>query len=549
MKYLNLITHKNQVSMAQSAVELLIKYAKNSNFGTDTYVSFVVDSNCVGDAYRIDVKEKEILIFSNSPVGFNAAVGYLVRHQQTAIENQNITFNSDFRAVYFAIHFYNYYHSAPTEEICEYLESLALWGQNTLTLWFDMHHFESLSDPAAEKMIEKMLCLFRKAKSLGMKTSISRLPNEYYVGAKSELLAENKVESGRYRYKLCGFYYTELCPSKQQAEALLMSSFEELLSRLSEVGLDYIILWPYDQGGCTCKDCYPWGANGFYKIAKKQAIIAKKFFPNIEIIFSCWRFDHFTTGEWDQALERIRNDDKWIDRLMVDIDAPLPEALATFGMPIVSFPEISMYNCSPWGGFGVNPFPEALAKQFQKTQSYCRGGALYSEGIYEDINKTVALELMRDPNCDPKQTVIDYCIYHFGNEYGTKIADIVLRLEATLKRIDYYPNGERCEYPYKPSDELYTFDIENKQDVEPIALDFAAIHANLPAEVKKNWRYIQIYARVMADEALVKNSGVPSKESDDILSPLINIYHAQRAYYFVCPVTRDSIMENRGEGI
>lgn len=546
---MDLIALEYQNKKAESANYLLKKYAKNKNISECLTVSFLEDESYFDDRYRVEVSETEIFVYANTAVGFNAAVGYLVRHQEIGIKNRTVTFESDFRAVYFANHFYNYYHSAPVEELCEYLESLALWGQSALSLWFDMHHFEGLSTPDAEQMLQKMICLFKKARSLGMKTALTRLPNEYYAGAPRSLLAENTTEGGRYKHKLCGFYYTELCPSKKQGESLLLSSFNELMTRFASVGLDYIMLWPYDQGGCTCEHCYPWGAGGFYKLAKKQARIAKKHFPNIEIILSCWRFDHFTNGEWGRILPLIKTDGEWIDRLMVDIDSRLPELLPSIGKPIVSFPEISMYHATPWGGFGANPFPQALSTQFHKTASFCRGGALYSEGVFDDINKVVSMELMRNPTTSPEQTVLEYCTYHFGFQYAKALTDIILRSEETLKRATYLSNGERCDYPSGKPDALYSYVIVNAENVECLARDLLAIHQELPSTVRENWRYQLLYARVVGDMALVKNNGIPNEESDEIFSRLIPLYHAENAYYFVSPVTRESIMENRGEGV
>ncbi len=245
----------------------------------------------------------------------------------------------------------------------------------------------------------------------------------------------------------------------------------------------------------------------------------------------------------------IKEDGAWIDRLMVDIDAQLPDLLPSIGKPTVSFPEISMYHATPWGGFGANPFPKALSAQFQKTMSFCRGGALYSEGIFEDINKAVALELMRDPTTSPEQTVLEYCSYHFGTDYADELTDIIMRSEETLKRATYLSNGERCDYPAGKPEALYSFAIKNAEKVESLANDPLAIHQKLTTTVRENWRYQLIYARITGDAALVKNNGIPCEESDAIFSRLIPLYHAENAYYFVSPVTRKSIMENRGEGV
>lgn len=513
-------------------------------------VDFLDDADCVGDEYRIEKRDGKISVFGNTAVAFNAAVGYLIRHQETGIEeNVAVTFASDFRAVYFANHFYNYYHAAPVDELCEYLESLALWGQSALSLWFDMHHFKGIDDPDAKKMLDKMLCLFKKARHLGMKTSLTRLANEYYTGASPELLAENRIHPKRYNKKLCGFYYTELCPSVLAGERLLLSSFEELMEYFAPVGIDYVMMWPYDQGGCTCQKCYPWGSNGFFKLAEKQAEIARRYFPNVEMIFSCWRFDAFTKGEWQSVIPRIKNEGDWIDRLMVDINSEFPAELGELNKPICSFPEISMYRAIPWGGFGANPFPLALQRKFQSAGKGCRGGALYSEGIFEDINKAVALELMRDPLVDPRKTVLEYCSYHFGVEYAERLANVILRLEETLRRGTYLASGERNDYPSEKPIAFHRYVIENNGDVDGIAAELLEIEKKLPLRIRESWRYQLVRIRALGDAALLENGGVPSEKSDSIFSPLVDIYHAQNAYYFVAPVTRESVMENRGEGV
>lgn len=545
---INLVPLNTSYEKAQSAIYLLKKYAKETDSKQTVSVIFLEDINLSGDAYRIEVG-KEIRVFGNTSVSFNAAVGYLVRHQSKGIESQTITFDSNLRASYFANHFYNYYHSAPVEEVLEYLESLALWGQSALCLWFDMHHFDGIGDPDATAMLLKMECLFKKAKSLGMKTSLMHLGNEYYKGASKDSLAENSVESGRYKLKLGGYYYTELCPSNNEGEALLLSSFDELVCRFSSVGLDYIMLWPYDQGGCTCEKCYPWVSNGFYRIAKKKAEIAKKYFPDAEIIFSCWRCGAFTDTEWETIIPLIKNDGNWIDHIMIDIDAYIPDDIMSLGKPIISFPEVSMYLVTPWGGFGANPFPKALSKQFQKTSSFCKGGALYSEGVFEDINKVVALELMRDPYVDIRSVVEVYCGYYFGERWAKALGDIIIRLEETLERSTYLADGRKCDYPTGTFTKLHKYVIKNPENIESICQDFLEIDKDIPSDIKEGYRYQSLYARILGDALLLRNDGIPNMETDKLYSKLVKLYHAKNAYYFVSPITRESILKNRGEGV
>ncbi len=60
------------------------------------------------------------------------------------------------RGIYFATHFFNFYHAAPVEEVDPIIEECALWGLNQLVVWFDMHHFASLDTPDAQKHLERL---------------------------------------------------------------------------------------------------------------------------------------------------------------------------------------------------------------------------------------------------------------------------------------------------------------------------------------------------------------------------------------------------------
>jgi hypothetical protein len=156
---------------------------------------------------------------------------------------------------------------------------------------------------------------------------------------------------------------------------------------------------------------------------------------------------------------------------------------------------------------------------------------------------------MRNVNTDPRDTVRQYCAYHFGTEYAEKITDLIFRLEHTLNRSTYCADGSQNDYPSGKVSSLHRYEIENTEDIEGIYRDAVAIYESLPEQIRCSWRFIQIYARACADASLLKNGGFPSEESDSILSRLVPIYHAQKAYYFVSPVTRDSILNNLGEGV
>lgn len=91
---------------------------------------------------------------------------------------------------------------------------------------------------------------------------------------------------------------------------------------------------------------------------------------------------------------------------MVDIFANLPNQIKNLGVPVLSFPEISMKGAVPWGGFGANPYPAAIKEKFAKVTEFVDGGFAYSEGIFDDINKAVVLALYAGPKKEVREKVL-----------------------------------------------------------------------------------------------------------------------------------------------
>lgn len=42
----------------------------------------------------------------------------------------------------------------------------------------------------------------------------------------------------------------------------MLQWFDEEFEAFGEVGIDNAWIWPYDQGGCACERCNPWGGYG-----------------------------------------------------------------------------------------------------------------------------------------------------------------------------------------------------------------------------------------------------------------------------------------------
>ena len=104
------------------------------------------------------------------------------------------------------------------------------------------------------------------------------------------------------------------------------------------------------------------------------------------------------------------------------------------GLPLVNFPEISMWGQSPWGGYGANPLPARLERLWRQASGKLSGGFPYSEGIYEDINKVICARLCWDPDRPAIETVKEF-------ERRLRVSDMVIkfltvRIDETLKRLE-----------------------------------------------------------------------------------------------------------------
>lgn len=532
---------------AAPGIDLLKKYAKDMEFceeATHT-VSFEEDTSLCGDGYRIENADGSLTIFGNTAVAFNAAVGKLLRTGADEITTLSCQFDQEIRAIYFANHFHNYYHCAPMEEIMDYMETLALWGQSVVWLWFDMHHFSSIRSTEAQEMIGRMKQIFAKARELGMQTALTKLSNEYYEGGPQELLAENSTASGLYKARMCGFFGTELCPSREDGKRLIIQALQELLDAFRDTGVDYLTLWPYDQGGCSCQNCYPWGGNGFYHLSRELAAIIKEQYPSTKVGISTWYFDHFTAipCEYEEFFKLAQKDPIWFDYIISNKDHP---AMAPFKgkIPVISFPEISM-AATPWGGYGAAPIPTKIAEKLDTYATYCNGCMVYSEGIFEDINKIICLEKCRDKTCDVHSIVREYCTMLVGKELSEELTELIFAMELTLPRSITNSKGENMEYPAEPPKELYIYSIHRKDLVRNIRDRFLALHEKVSEEAKQDWRYEILYLRALGDDELCQNNGIPNDATDKIYTRLVEIFHAKQAGYFVSPITKESIMANR----
>lgn len=361
-------------------------------------------------------------------------------------------------------------------------------------------------------------------KGLGLKIGLIVVPNQDFINAREDIKAVPNIDPLGKK----GNNGNNICPNASGAKEYIIHNMREVFQRIKGVALDYLCLWPFDEGGCACDRCSPWGANGFLQISRDIVTVAREFFPKIKIILSTWAFDTPYEGEWE-GLAGVLNDEKggWINYILADahedfpvypLNNPIPGKL-----PLLNFPEISMWGLVPWGGYGATPLPNRFERLWKHVRHIVKGGFPYSEGIYEDINKVVISQFYWDAFRTAEETLKEYISYEFSRD----VIDDVLKIIALIEQNHVNAaEGNKANM----DDASVAYEIAKK------------VNEKLPECAKKTWRWRILYIRALLDMerfkaakedewpwpsckswgALLENN----KLAEDAMEELIRIYHA-----------------------
>lgn len=346
------------------------------------------------------------------------------------------------RGIYFATHFGNWYDTASEAELRDYIEELALWGCNQVRVWFDMHDYAGADDPKALAKVRRLKSILAISRECGLEPSLMLLANEAFAGSPEGLRADWRGGQNGYDRDLAGHYHVEICPSKSGGLELILKEREAVLDLFADVSVGSVCIFPYDQGGCTCAACAPWGANGLFKILPSLSALIRRKLPGAKVEVGTWYFDHFgALGEWKGFCVRADEVRAAADLLSVEKLEWLKDG-NPLGLPTTSMAEISMWHMQPWGGFGANPCPKRFADYARKGRDVLAGFRPYSEGIYEDLNKVLFLRLGWNPALDWRQIVTEYAAFHFGVA-DERLAEAVSLLEDAQSHAARIRQGER----------------------------------------------------------------------------------------------------------
>lgn len=487
--------------------------AKVIEAGEGAQIVLATDGGLPQDAFRIDPAGAAVRVAGGSPRGLLYGVGKFLRTSgygetfRPSSWRGLSTPQGSVRGMYFATHFHNWYHQASEPEIARYIEDLALWGVNAVMAVFPMINLQDWNDPQAEPAMAMMRQYAKCAKTLGLQF-VTGLNNTLFIGAPKEIRATPLPDPTRRR----GNSGNPICPSNPAGHAYIMENSRILFEKLSDIGLDIVCFWPYDEGGCACEQCRPWGSNGYLKLSRGLAELGRRYFPDLKTILSTWMFDTPPEGEWQGLAEYMVPSGQWIDYILADSHEDFPRYPLDAGVPgnrpLLNFPEISMWGNWPWGGYGANPLPSRFQRLWDQVKRVADGGFPYSEGIYEDINKAAVVQFYWNREQSARVTLEEYIAYEFGPGVTEDVLEVIDALETA---------AGRC----------YTKEHVSAETARRAWIRAEAVNARLPDWARRNWRWEILYLRALLDRERFAGGGLETPEAEAAMSRLIELYHCQ----------------------
>ncbi|HJN18515.1 MAG TPA: hypothetical protein QGH10_23640, partial [Armatimonadota bacterium] len=312
-----------------------------------------------------------------------------------------------------------------------------------------------------------------------------------------------------------------VCPSIPAGREYLLDIWRQTMRAFSDVGggIDYICVAPYDTGGCGCEQCMPWASNGYLRISKDVIEQEKTVNPECKLILSTWLFD---AAEWEGLHQALGTDsyDGWVAYIMAGgivvsgMDGypqyPLDHGTPS-NIPLVNFRDISMWGMQPWGGYGANPQPERFQKLWRAESRMLAGGILYSEGIYEDINKAINGQLFWTKDGDTEDTVREYIAFEYSPDVVDDVLAAIHILEGSLTTA--FGSTER---------DNITESVCEAHDL------ITKAEAKLSPRARNSWRWRILSLRATIDNELFNNQGkLEGPVLKRAFDELTEIYHAE----------------------
>jgi len=183
------------------------------------------------------------------------------------------------RMIQFCQHFFNWYQRCTAEEIQEHIEDLVLWGINGVVSVFTPVNSTGWDDPTMKDMTDILRTCLKAAKELSLKVGME-FSNVDFMNPRKELAAD-------YKY-LLSTTGNLICTSTEEGYAYFEELLGKAMSYTDDIGLDFITFIAYDEGGCCCDKCWPWGGKGYYNMTHRASKFLRERYPNIEVWLFTW---------------------------------------------------------------------------------------------------------------------------------------------------------------------------------------------------------------------------------------------------------------------
>ena len=439
------------------------------------------------------------------------------------------------RQVYLARHFNTWYHRASAEEISRYIDDLALFGVNSIKTFVAVAAVDLAYAEESERETFKCAsrALVRHVKNLDMDFSVSGGGNVSGSRLPEDLKAKPYGPD-----VMRGFSDFNVCPSKPCGLDLLMSERRKILESLKGLCVDEFTYWPYDEGGCACDKCKPWGGNGYLKLVESLSKLNAAAHPGARHVVSTWLFDD---DDW-KGLYRYLETHEGVDCLLADshdafpgypLRHPVPR-----NIPIITFPEVSMWGRFPWGGTGATPLPRRFERLFRQAEPVASGFSIYSEGLFDDISKFEIALLYVNPKSSYRDALSDYCRYEFP---GAAPADFVRLCEMLedIHRTALDPDAHAGDTSNNSFANYVKFadaaELSRRTEVAAQAEALAQkIESSMLPIRRRCWRWRQIALRAKIDAAVYRERDIRAAVAVEAYRELIELYHAERQYRLLC---------------
>ncbi|MCU0916668.1 MAG: hypothetical protein MUC88_19220 [Planctomycetes bacterium] len=295
------------------------------------------------------------------------------------------------RECYCPAHFGNSYEAMGPRELAAYLAELKWMGFNRYGDWMTTTdvcnpYTSAATWDLAKELLDRKKKAFRAAQELGLELDLIVTLNHVYL---DQVNPRHAAKTGpRIQGQL-------ICPSDPEARKIILGNFERWFEDLADAGirLSTCTAFAYDYGGCACDQCRPWIVT-FSRLMKEIHGLAQRRHPGVEPWFCSWWWtpeEHTQVNDW--AAQEAPG---WLKAMTMHIeygqtrpkDVPVPAGCRKLAFVHIGYGD--QRGREVYGRQGAVLAPQRLPQTLRELRRLgFEGFQAYSEGVFDDVNKTL----------------------------------------------------------------------------------------------------------------------------------------------------------------